>query len=220
MLPPAQDHKRLGDNDTGPNTGGMGAFCPANTLDDTTMRTVERDVLVPTLDALRREGIAYKGVLYAGLMLTHAGPKVLEFNCRFGDPECQAILTRLDSDLLELIIASCTGTLAECDVRWQTDAACTVVIAAEGYPEKPKLGVPIHGIDDAAKTPGVTVYHAGTRRDASGQIVTAGGRVLSVTALGATLAEARARAYDACAKISFPGMVMRRDIGKEVQARA
>ncbi|HEX2838046.1 MAG TPA: phosphoribosylamine--glycine ligase [Phycisphaerales bacterium] len=213
MLPPAQDHKRLGDGDTGPNTGGMGAFCPADTLDEKTMRTVERDVLVPTLDALRRDGIDYKGVLYAGLMLTHAGPKVLEFNCRFGDPECQAILSRLDSDLLELIIASCTGTLAECEVRWKSDAACTVVIAAEGYPEKPKTGVPIHGLEDAARVPGVTIYHAGTKRDAVGHIVTGGGRVLAVTGLGKDVNDARAKAYEACSKISFPGMVMRSDIG-------
>lgn len=213
ILPPAQDHKRLGDGDTGPNTGGMGAFCPAGTLDEKTMRVVERDVLVPTLDALRREGIAYHGVLYAGLMLTHAGPKVLEFNCRFGDPECQAILPRLESDLLDLMLAACTGSLDRCDVRWKTDAACTVVIAAEGYPEKPKTGVPIHGLDEASQSPGVTIYHAGTRRDAVGHVVTGGGRVLAVTGLGTDLAQARARAYDACAKIAFPGMVMRRDIG-------
>lgn len=213
ILPPAQDHKRLRDGDTGPNTGGMGAFCPAGTLDDAAMRVVERDVLVPTLDALRREGIPYKGVLYAGIMLTHAGPKVLEFNCRFGDPECQAILSRLDSDFLELVLAACTGTLDQCEVRWKNEASCTVVIAAEGYPEKPKTGVVIRGVDEAEKVPGVVVYHAGTKRDAAGDIVTAGGRVLAVTGLGKDVPDARAKAYEACGKIGFPGMVVRGDIG-------
>ncbi len=213
MLPAAQDHKRLGDNDTGPNTGGMGAFCPADTIDEATMRIVERDILVPTLDALRREGIEYRGVLYAGLMLTHSGPKVLEFNCRFGDPECQAILTRLDSDLLELILATCNGTLEQCEVRWKSDVACTVVIASDGYPDKPRMDLPITGIEDAARVPGVTIYHAGTARDKLGHVITAGGRVLSVTGLGIDLAAARARAYEACDMISMPGKVMRRDIG-------
>jgi phosphoribosylamine---glycine ligase len=212
MLPPAQDHKRLRDGDLGPNTGGMGAFCPARTLDDTTMSVIEREILVPTLDALRRDGIAYCGVLFAGLMLTHAGPKVLEYNCRFGDPECQAILTRLDSDLLEVMIAACTGRLDQVQVRWKPQACCTVVLASDGYPDKPKLGVPINGLEAAALVPGVTVYHAATKREPSGTIVTAGGRVLAVTALGQDMAEARGRAYEAAAAISFAGKQMRTDI--------
>ncbi len=213
VLPPCQDHKRLGNRDTGPNTGGMGAFCPTATIDAELMQQIERDVLVPVIDALRREGIEYTGVLYAGLMLTPGGPKVLEFNTRFGDPECQPLMTRLKSDLLELLIAACEGRLDECDVAWDEGAACCVVLAAQGYPDKPKLGAVIHGIEAADAMPGVQVYHSGTRRGPDGNVVTAGGRVLGVTASGKDLAEARTRAYAACELISFTGMQMRTDIG-------
>lgn len=213
VLPPAQDHKRLLDGDKGPNTGGMGAFCPSATLDDKLMLRVEREVLVPIVDALKRESIDYKGVLFAGLMLTPAGPKVLEFNCRFGDPECQAIISRLDSDIIELMMATCEGRLADVDVRWKDEASCCIVIASEGYPDKPKTGVAINGIDAANGLPGVTVYHAGTKRMADGTIVTNGGRVLGVTALAKTAREARDRAYEAAAAIGFVGKVMRTDIG-------
>jgi phosphoribosylamine--glycine ligase len=213
VLPPAQDHKRLLDGDKGPNTGGMGAFCPSTTLDDKLMTRVEREVLVPIVDALKRESIDYKGVLFAGLMLTPAGPKVLEFNCRFGDPECQAIISRLDSDILELMMATCEGRLADVDVRWKNDASCCVVIASEGYPEKPKSGAAITGIDAADRMPGVTVYHAGTKKLPDGTIVTSGGRILGVTALAPTLSQARDRAYEAAAAIGFVGKVMRTDIG-------
>ena len=213
VLPPAQDHKRLLDGDKGPNTGGMGAFCPSTTLDDKLMTRVEREVLVPIVDALKRESIDYKGVLFAGLMLTPAGPKVLEFNCRFGDPECQAIISRLDSDILELMMATCEGRLADVDVRWKNDASCCVVIASEGYPEKPKSGAAITGIDAADRMPGVTVYHAGTQKLPDGTIVTNGGRILGVTALAPTLPQARDRAYEAAAAIGFVGKVMRTDIG-------
>ena len=213
VLPPAQDHKRLLDGDKGPNTGGMGAFCPSTTLDDKLMTRVEREVLVPIVDALKRESIDYKGVLFAGLMLTPAGPKVLEFNCRFGDPECQAIISRLDSDILELMMATCEGRLADVDVRWKNDASCCVVIASEGYPEKPKSGAAITGIDAADRMPGVTVYHAGTKKLPDGTIVTNGGRILGVTALAPTLPQARDRAYEAAAAIGFVGKVMRTDIG-------
>ena len=213
VLPPAQDHKRLLDGDKGPNTGGMGAFCPSTTLDDKLMTRVEREVLVPIVDALKRESIDYKGVLFAGLMLTPAGPKVLEFNCRFGDPECQAIISRLDSDILELMMATCEGRLADVDVRWKNDASCCVVIASEGYPEKPKSGAAITGIDAADRMPGVTVYHAGTKKLPDGTIVTNGGRILGVTALAPTLSQARDRAYEAAAAIGFVGKVMRTDIG-------
>jgi phosphoribosylamine---glycine ligase len=146
-------------------------------------------------------------------MLTPAGPKVLEFNCRFGDPECQPLMTRLKSDLLELMLATCDGRLDQIDVQWDERAACCVVVAAEGYPEKPKAGVVIEGLDAAMHVQNVTVYHAGTKRDLDSQIVTAGGRVLGVTALGDGLRQARERAYEAVAKIRFPGMQVRKDIG-------
>jgi len=213
LLPPAQDHKRLRDGDAGPNTGGMGAFCPSSLIDEPMMSLIEREVLVPTVDALRREGIDFRGVLYAGMMLTHSGPKVLEFNVRFGDPECQPILARLKSDLLELFIATCQGRLDTLHVEWDSALACCVVLASEGYPEKPRTGVAITGIEDAESMPGVQVHHAGTKRLPDGQVVTAGGRVLSVTGLGATLQEARERAYAACELISFQGKTLRHDIG-------
>ncbi len=212
VLPPCQDHKRLGDGDTGPNTGGMGAFCPSPAIDDAMMARIEREILVPTVDALRREGIEYRGVLYAGLMLTPAGPKVLEFNARFGDPECQPLMARLSSDLLELMLATCRGQLDRADVRWDPSHACCIVLASKGYPDKPAIGVPITGLDAAAALEGVTIHHAGTRREGDG-IVTAGGRVLGVTGLGASLAQARARAYAACELIHFEGKLLRRDIG-------
>lgn len=218
MLPAAQDHKRVGDGDTGPNTGGMGAFSPTTTLDDATLDMVAGEVLVPVVDAMRREGIVYRGVLFAGLMLTHAGPRVLEFNCRFGDPECQAIVTRLKSDLLELLLATCEGRLGDVDVSWDTRASCCVVLASEGYPDKPKLGAVISGLDAATKLPDVWVYHAGTKRMADGTVVTNGGRVLSITALGDTLDQARDRAYEASAMIGFSGKQMRSDIARPQEA--
>jgi phosphoribosylamine---glycine ligase len=213
VLETCQDHKRLQDGDAGPNTGGMGAFCPSGTIDDTMMSRIQEQILVPTVDALKREGIDYRGVLYAGLMLTPAGPKVLEFNCRFGDPECQALMARLESDLLELILATCEGRLSEMDVAWKPGASCCVVMAAPGYPDEPRAGLPITGVDDAARLPGVTVFHAGTKRDTAGKLVTAGGRVLSVTGTGEDLPAARERAYAACDMIQFEGKQVRRDIG-------
>lgn len=218
VLPPCQDHKRLGDGDVGPNTGGMGAFCPSDTINEEMMARIEREILVPTIDTLRREGIEYRGVLYAGLMLTPAGPKVLEYNCRFGDPECQPLMSRLKSDLIDLLMHTCTGTLDECEVEWSDEHACCVVLASAGYPEKPRLDVPISGLDKACAVTGVTVYHAGTRRNAKGEVVTAGGRVLGVTGVGATLAEARKRAYKACDLIQFDGKTLRRDIAAAVPA--
>ncbi len=216
VLPPCQDHKRLGDGDTGPNTGGMGAFCPSRRLDAAMMARVEREILVPAIDALRRDGVTFRGVLYAGLMLTHAGPKVLEFNVRFGDPECQPLMARLKSDLLELMLATCRGTLDQVNVEWDEREACCVVLAAHGYPDKPRAGDVITGVEKASAMPDVMVTHAGTKRGANGEIVTAGGRVLGVTALGRTLDEACAKAYAAADLISFDGKVMRRDIGSVV----
>jgi phosphoribosylamine--glycine ligase len=218
ILPPCQDHKRLSDNDEGPNTGGMGAFCPADTLSDTVMRQLETDVFVAAADALRRDEIDFKGVLYAGVMLTPGGPKVLEFNVRFGDPECQPMLSRLDSDLLELLVATASGRLDEADVRFSDQHAVCIVLASPGYPDAPETGLPITGVEDAEQLDRVTVYHAGTKLDADGQLVTSGGRVLGVTALGDSMEQARDRAYEACAKIHFQGMQMRTDIGSSAPA--
>jgi phosphoribosylamine--glycine ligase len=213
VLPTAQDHKRLGDDDTGPNTGGMGAFSPSPNLTPELMAVIEREILVPTVDALRREGIEFKGVLFAGLMLTPAGPKVLEFNVRFGDPECQTILALLDGDLLELMLAVCRGKLDEAKVEFRQQASCCLVLAAPGYPDSPKKGIDILGVEEASKQPGVKVYHAGTKREGKSGLVTAGGRVLNVVASGATIDEARTKAYAAADKIQFEGKLMRRDIG-------
>ncbi|MCH8807357.1 MAG: phosphoribosylamine--glycine ligase, partial [Planctomycetes bacterium] len=213
VLETAQDHKRLEDGDRGPNTGGMGAFSPTPTIDAETMGIIETQILIPVLDALVRDGIHYRGVLYAGLMLTAAGPKVLEFNCRFGDPEAQVLLMRLQSDLLDLLEAAVDGRLEQADVRWDPRPALCVVMASGGYPGSYKSGLPITGLPDDAGRDDLTVFHAGTaRRD--GQLVTAGGRVLGVTALGDTLADARRRAYDAVERIGFEGACYRRDLGQ------
>jgi phosphoribosylamine--glycine ligase len=216
LLPPCQDHKRLLDGDRGPNTGGMGAFCPSDAIDADTMARIERDILVPTVDALKRDGIDYRGVLYAGLMLTPAGPKVLEYNVRFGDPECQPLMVRLRSDVVELMLAACMRRLDEIEVEWDPRPAVCIVLASEGYPSSPRKGMPIEGIEAAGAIEGVTVFHAGTARDKEGRLVTAGGRVLDVVAQGNTMAEAREIAYAACAKIHFAGRQLRTDIAKEV----
>lgn len=213
VLDPCRDYKRLGDGDVGPNTGGMGAVCSPDLLDARTMERIEREILVPTVDALRREGIDYRGVLYAGLMLTHAGPKVLEFNCRFGDPECQALVPRMEGDLLEMMLAAAQRRLGEAEMRWRSGASVCVVLASEGYPAKPVTGRVIEGLDEAAAMPDVHVFHAGTARDREGRIMTSGGRVLSVVGVGEDVGQARARAYAACEVIRFEGKVMRRDIG-------
>lgn len=219
VLPPCQDHKRLGEGDTGPNTGGMGAFCPADTVDDAAMRVIETEVFVPMVDALRREEIEFRGVLYAGIMLTPGGPKVLEFNTRFGDPECQPLMARLESDAVELLLATAEGRLDEVDVRFSEQTAVCVVLASQGYPASPKTGDAITGIDKAEQVDGVRVYHAGTKIE-SGEVVTAGGRVLGVTAVGPDFATARQLAYRACERISFRGMQYRRDIGSAKPATA
>lgn len=213
ILETAQDHKRLLDNDEGPNTGGMGAFSPSTRLDESSMEIVQREILVPTIDALRREGIDYRGVLYTGLMLTPAGPKVLEYNVRFGDPECQAILPRLRTDFIDICVATCTGKLADLDIEFDDRPSCCVVLASAGYPDSPQKGDVITGIQDAGAMEDVTVYHAGTRLDEKGNFVTNGGRVLSVVALGSTAKEAHDKAYAAANKISFKGMQLRTDIG-------
>lgn len=215
VLPPCQDHKRLLNNDEGPNTGGMGAFCPADTISEPIMHQIESEVLVPIADALRRDEIEFRGVLYAGIMLTPGGPKVLEFNVRFGDPECQPLMTRLQSDALELLWATAAGTLDQIDVQYTPQSCVTVVLASKGYPESPKTGFPINGIEDAEAIEGVSVYHAGTKLNDEGTLVTSGGRVLSVTALGDSMEQARQRAYEAADKIHFEGMQLRTDIAKD-----
>jgi len=213
MLTPSQDHKRLLDNDEGPNTGGMGAFSPVDTIDADTMRFIEEHVFVPTIDALVREDIPYYGVLYAGLMLTAAGPKVLEFNCRFGDPETQALLPRLKTDLLEVIDAAADGRLDEIEIEWDPRHALCVVAASNGYPGKYPTGLPITGLPDDSGRDDLAVFHAGTKR-VDNQIVTSGGRVLGVTALGETRAAARKLAYDTIDQIKFEGMYFRTDLGR------
>jgi phosphoribosylamine--glycine ligase len=207
-LAPAQDYKRIFDGDRGPNTGGMGSYSPVPGIDDDRALELARDVHQPIVDELRRRGTPYHGVLYAGLMMTPAGPKVLEFNCRFGDPETQAVLPRLRSDLLELLEAATRpGGLAGVEPAWSTDWAVTVVLASRGYPESSSEGDVITGLEAVD----AEVLHAGTA-ERDGEIVTAGGRVLNVTALGGTPGEARDRAYAAAERIEFDGRQMRRDI--------
>jgi phosphoribosylamine--glycine ligase len=211
-LAPARDHKRIGDGDTGPNTGGMGAYSPLPDVDDELVDEVRRTVLEPTVAELARRGARYQGLLYAGLVLTAAGPKVLEFNCRFGDPETQAILPRITTDLADLAWAAAEGTLAGCKVSWDPRACVTVVLAAGGYPGSYRTGLEVEGLQAAAAKPGVHLFHAGTALDPAGRVRTTGGRVLAVTALGDDLADARACAYQAAELIRFDGVQYRRDI--------
>lgn len=213
LMESSQDHKAVDDGDTGPMTGGMGAYSPTPVVTDEIISQIERDILVPTVDGLVREGIEYKGVLYAGLMLTLHGPKVLEFNCRFGDPETQPLMTRLQSDLLEVMLAVADGKLDQVELKWDPRPAMCVVAASGGYPGKYRTGLPITGIADADAMHDVKVFQGGTKAEGK-SILTDGGRVLSVTALGDTLAQARQRAYDAMGKIHFEGMHFRKDIGR------
>ncbi|HEY8248941.1 MAG TPA: phosphoribosylamine--glycine ligase [Hyphomicrobium sp.] len=211
-LVPAQDHKRVGDCDTGPNTGGMGAYSPAAVMTvEMTERTM-REIILPTVAAMAARGTPFKGVLFAGLMITAEGPKLIEYNTRFGDPETQVLMMRLKSDLLPALLASVDGVLDKFDVRWHDDAALTVVMAANGYPGSPEVGTEIKGLAAAAAVDGVQIFHAGTRRDGD-RLLAQGGRVLNVTARGKTVAEAQARAYAAAARVNWPGGFYRRDIG-------
>jgi phosphoribosylamine--glycine ligase len=209
-LASAQDFKRVGDGDAGPNTGGMGAYSPVPAVGPDEAARLAAELVQPTLAELQRRGIDYRGVLYAGLMLTPDGPKVLEFNVRFGDPEAQVVLPRLDGDVAALLKEAAAGSL-QTQPTFVPDVAVTVVCAAPGYPAAPRVGEPISGLDAARAVPGVRVYFAGVAA-AEGRLVTAGGRVLAVTALAATLAEARERAYAAVGQLSWPGMVRRSDI--------
>jgi phosphoribosylamine--glycine ligase len=210
----SHDYKRALENDEGPNTGGMGAHSPALVIPPGTSRMILDTVVKPTVAGMATEGREYRGVLYAGIMLTADGPRVLEFNCRFGDPETQAILLRLDDNLAAVTRAAADGVLDIANLRWRKEAVACVVVASEGYPANPRKGATITGIEQAMGLNGVTVYHAGTRRD-DDELVVAGGRVLSVCGRGATLDEALATAYEGVAKISFDGMWYRRDIGQD-----
>jgi phosphoribosylamine--glycine ligase len=214
LMETSQDHKAAEDGDTGPMTGGMGAYSPTPVVTEEVLRQIERDILVPVVDGLNREGIDYRGVLYAGLIVTQHGPKVLEFNCRFGDPETQPLMMRLKSDLLEVMLAVAEGRLDQVELKWDPRPALCVVAASGGYPGKYRTGIPITGIADADAMRDVKVFQGGTKAQGK-TIVTDGGRVLSVTALGNTTADAKKRAYEALAKIHFEGMHYRKDIGRQ-----
>ena len=217
-LASAQDHKRAFDGDKGPNTGGMGAYSPALTIDAAMSARVMAEIVQPTLRAMKGMGAPYKGVLYAGLMITAEGPKLIEYNVRFGDPECQVLMPRLMSDLLPALLASRDGVLKSLDLRWHAQAALTVVMAAKGYPGPYAKGSVIEGLADAAAVEGVEIFHAGTKQDGS-HVVANGGRVLNVSARGKTVSEAQARAYAAIARIRWPEGFFRHDIGWRAIAR-
>ena len=217
-LASAQDHKRAFDGDKGPNTGGMGAYSPALIIDAAMSARVMAEIVQPTLRAMKGMGAPYKGVLYAGLMITAEGPKLIEYNVRFGDPECQVLMPRLMSDLLPALLASRDGVLKSLDLRWHAQAALTVVMAAKGYPGPYAKGSVIEGLADAAAVEGVEIFHAGTKQDGS-HVVANGGRVLNVSARGKTVSEAQARAYAAIARIRWPEGFFRHDIGWRAIAR-
>ncbi len=213
ILDPVVDHKQVGEGDTGPNTGGMGVYSPAGSLNRRQMRQVEQHILVPTLHGLRREGVEYRGCLFVGLMLTESGPRVLEYNCRFGDPEVQAIVRRLSGDLLPFLESTARGELAKLEgPAWDARTCVGVVAASEGYPGSYRRGDLIDGLDEAESDPDVVVFHAGTKQRAEG-VVTDGGRVLCVTAMGDGMEAARAKAYEAFDRIRWQGKFGRRDIG-------
>ncbi|MCX8033734.1 MAG: phosphoribosylamine--glycine ligase [Thermodesulfovibrio sp.] len=212
----SKDHKRLLDNDEGPNTGGMGTFSPNPIITPELEKEILETVIKPTIKGLKQEGIVYKGILYAGLMIVNNKPYVLEFNCRFGDPETQVILPRLETDLVDIFMAIAAQRLNKIDVKWKTDASLCVILASEGYPGKYKKGIPISGLDMIKGLKDITVFHAGTKFNEEGQIVTNGGRVLGITALGKEIQEARQKVYGAIQLINFSGMHYRKDIGLNI----
>jgi phosphoribosylamine--glycine ligase len=214
----AQDHKRVFDGDEGPNTGGMGAYSPAPVMDEAVTRRTMDEIILPTLRAMKAKGSPYKGVLFAGLMIEAGVPKLIEYNVRFGDPECQVMMLRLRSDLVPALIASCDGMLKNFDLRWSNDAALTVVMAAKGYPGSYAKGTVIDGLDAAAELDGVELFHAGTKAE-NGRILANGGRVLDVCASGRTVREAQARAYAAVDRVRWPEGFCRRDIGHRAVER-
>ena len=217
-LPASQDHKQVFDDDQGPNTGGMGAYSPAPIITPAMAVRIERDIIAPAIRGMRAEGCPYQGVLYAGLMITSQGPKVLEFNVRFGDPETQAILPRLQTDLYEVLCATADSRLAGVSLAWDTRACVCVVLVAGGYPDRYQKGKIINGLERVKKLSDVMVFHAGTRKNKTGALLTDGGRVLGVTGLGAGISGAIARTYEACKMITFSGMHMRTDIGGKALA--
>jgi phosphoribosylamine---glycine ligase len=214
----AQDHKRVGDGDTGPNTGGMGAYSPAPVMTPEMIARTMAEIIRPTVAAMTKRGTPFKGVLFAGLMITSSGPQLIEYNVRFGDPETQVLMMRLKSDLLAALLATADGVLGTFDLRWSDDVALTVVMAANGYPGPPQKGTEIKGLEAAAKIDGVEIFHAGTRRDGD-RLIADGGRVLNVTARAKSVAEAQAHAYAAIAKIDWPGGFCRKDIGWRALSR-
>jgi len=218
VMESSQDHKPIGDGDTGPNTGGMGAYSPAPVVTEKLMGQITREILVPVVDGMNRTGTPYRGILYAGLMMTSGGPRVLEFNVRFGDPETQPILMRLKSDLIEVCLAVCDGKLDKVTLKWDQRPSVCVVMASGGYPGDYEKGKVITGIKEAEKLDNVVVFHAGTTMD-GGNIVTNGGRVLGVTAIGGDVAAAKARAYEAVEKIQFDGAYCRKDIADKAISR-
>ena len=220
ILEPVMDHKQAGDGDTGPNTGGMGVVSPVPTLTRRVQRQIEQRILVPSVHALRREEIEFRGVLFVGLMMTESGPRVLEYNARFGDPEAQAIVRRMKSDLLPILLATARGELASIDPpEWDARTCVGVVAAAEGYPASPRKGDLVRGVEDAERVDEVVLFQAGIARAPDGDLVTDGGRVACVTALGDGIEEARARAYDGYRRLQYAGKFARSDIGTRVAAR-
>jgi phosphoribosylamine---glycine ligase len=214
LMPAARDHKRIGENDTGPNTGGMGTITDPSVLDEATLGVAIEKIVEPTLRGAREEGFPFRGILFIGLMLTSEGPQVLEYNVRFGDPETQAILVRLESDLVDIFEGICETRLDQVDVKWSDTSSACIVLAAAGYPGKPETGAHISGLDRAAQHEQIALFHAATSRAANGEWVAAGGRVLGVTATGTSLDVALNRAYAAVTEIEWKGMQYRRDIGR------
>ena len=213
LMPPARDHKRIGEGDTGPNTGGMGTITDASLIDDRTLNRIVKEIVKPSLQGCRDEGFPFRGILFIGLMLTPDGPRVLEYNVRFGDPETQAILVRLKSDLAEIFQAIVESRLDETNIEWSDDSSACVVMAGKGYPAKGETGAQIFGLNSAGSDDAV-IFHAATLRNPQGDWLTAGGRVLGVTATGPTLEVALSRSYEAIADIHWDGMQYRRDIGR------
>ena len=214
LMPPARDHKRIGENDTGPNTGGMGAITDGSVLDKETLDRIVREVVEPTLKGAAEEGFPFRGILFIGLMLTAEGPRVLEYNVRFGDPETQAILIRLESDLFHLFQAVIQGELRKISLKWSPRSSACVVLASQGYPGSYQSGVPIKGLEGFPSSDGLQVFHAGTSKCESGNFITSGGRVLGITAADATLDQALQNCYLAIEGIAWEGMQYRRDIGQ------
>ena len=211
-LATAQDHKRVGEGDTGPNTGGMGAYSPAPVMTDAMCERAMQEIIEPTVRGMAADGMPYKGVLYAGLMITDSGPQLIEYNVRFGDPECQVLMMRMKSDIVPILMAACDGILESVDCRWYDETAMTVVMAAKGYPGSYEKGTEIRNLESAAKSADAQIFHAGTKR-ADHKILATGGRVLNVTALGSSVSDAASRAYQAIDGIDWPDGFCRRDIG-------